>query len=327
MIKSLSRRERGVGPPRGGTGWRQRVLGNSASRGVLALGCVLAGALLTAGPASAASRGYKLYNQSTRTLRVESATPLEAWLCDNQVLHVCLTNGFYALDFEGRPRDGQLLPGRALNGQLSAPQDWELKYGLTTSYGALLKYKILGTDGFVEYGILNKFYLLGLTNSTCKVVPSSVGHCTAGRDHLTFADNPQPRLGGPGNDTISGGHGDDRIFGGQGDDFISGGPGDDRISGGQGNDRISGGPGDDRISGGPGDDRISGGRGDDFIFGGRGDDFISGGRGDDFISGGPGNDTIHARDGHRDAVDCGPGRDVAFVDPVDLVRGCERVVR
>src|SRR5947209_4698229 len=98
MIKSLSRRERGVGPSRGGTGRRRRVLGNSTSRGVLALGCVLAGALLTAGPASSASRGYKLYNQSTRTLRVESATPLEAWLCN---LGVCLTNGFYAIDFEG----------------------------------------------------------------------------------------------------------------------------------------------------------------------------------------------------------------------------------
>lgn len=49
--------------------------------------------------------------------------------------------------------------------------------------------------------------------------------------------------------------------------------------------------------------------------------------GNDTLSGGPGNDTIHARDGHRDVIDCGPGRDVAFVDPVDLVRGCERVVR
>jgi hypothetical protein len=266
----------------------------------LALGCVLAGALLTAGPASAASRGYKLYNQSTRTLRVESATPLEAWLCN---LGICLKNGFYDIDFEGRPRDGQLFPPNF------PPHDWELKYGLTTSYGALLRYKILGTDGFVEYGILNKFFLLGLTNSTCKVVPSSVGHCTAGRQTLTFADNPLSRLGGPGNDRISGG------------------PGDDRISGGPGEDRISGGPGEDRISGGRGNDRISGGRGNDRISGGRGNDRISGGLGNDFISGGPGNDTIHARDGHRDGVDCGPGRDVAFVDPVDLVRGCERVVR
>ena len=79
MLNSLCKRERGVGPWRGAAGGRRR--GNNASRGVLALvlGCVLAGALLAAGPASAASRGYKLYNESTRTLRVESATPLEAW--------------------------------------------------------------------------------------------------------------------------------------------------------------------------------------------------------------------------------------------------------
>ena len=32
------------------------------------------------------------------------------------------------------------------------------------------------------------------------------------------------------------------------------------------------------------------------------------------ICGGAGNDTIYARDGHRDVVDGGPGRDVAYLD-------------
>ena len=79
------------------------------------------------------------------------------------------------------------------------------------------------------------------------------------------------------------------------------------------------------LPGGPGSDTLSGGRGGDTLSGGPGNDVISGGPGKDVISGGPGNDAIHARDGHRDVVDCGPGRDVAFVDPVDVVRGCERV--
>ena len=95
-------------------------------------------------------------------------------------------------------------------------------------------------------------------------------------------------------------------------------PGNNNIFGGPGNNRISGGRGDERISGGRGNDTLSGGPGNDTLFGGRGDDRISGGRGNNTIYGGPGNDTIHARNGHRDVIDCGPGRDVAFVDPVDL---------
>jgi YVTN family beta-propeller protein len=109
--------------------------------------------------------------------------------------------------------------------------------------------------------------------------------------------------------------------------FIRGGPGNDRIFGGSGNDRIFGGSGNDVIRGGWGNDRIYGGPGNDVIRGGPGNDIIRGGTGNDRIYSGLGNDTVHARDGHRDVVDCGPGRDAAFVDPVDVVRGCERVVR
>jgi hypothetical protein len=145
--------------------------------------------------------------------------------------------------------------------------------------------------------------------SECKVLGTSSFTCTAEGLNLTFADKPLLRSGGPGNDTLSGA------------------PGNDNISGGRGNDILSGGRGNDILSGGPGNDILSGGRGNDVISGGRGNDVISGGPGKDILSGGPGNDTIHARDGHRDVVDCGPGRDVAFVDTVDLVRGCERVVR
>jgi WD40-like Beta Propeller Repeat len=56
-------------------------------------------------------------------------------------------------------------------------------------------------------------------------------------------------------------------------------------------------------------------------------DVLHGTRRADAICGRGGNDTIFARDGRRDTVDCGGGRDVAIVDRVDRVTRCERVVR
>jgi hypothetical protein len=41
------------------------------------------------------------------------------------------------------------------------------------------------------------------------------------------------------------------------------------------------------------------------------------------LLGGPGNDTIRANDGKKDIIRGGPGRDTAYVDPVDKVRGVE----
>ena len=49
--------------------------------------------------------------------------------------------------------------------------------------------------------------------------------------------------------------------------------------------------------------------------------------GGDVILAGAGNDFVHARNAHRDVVACGPGRDTAWADRVDLVRGCEIVHR
>jgi Ca2+-binding RTX toxin-like protein len=43
--------------------------------------------------------------------------------------------------------------------------------------------------------------------------------------------------------------------------------------------------------------------------------------------GGAGNDTIQAKDGERDTIDCGSGRDTVVVDAVDVVKGCEKVRR
>jgi hypothetical protein len=110
----------------------------------------------------------------------------------------------------------------------------------------------------------------------------------------------RPRVGTPRGDELTGTPWDDVIRGGGGNDWIRGLAGPDDLDGGSGADRLEGGSGADRIAGGPGQDRISGGRGAD---------------------------RIDARDGVRDIVSCGPGRDVATVDRADVTTGCERVHR
>ncbi|HSA53122.1 MAG TPA: calcium-binding protein, partial [Yinghuangia sp.] len=80
----------------------------------------------------------------------------------------------------------------------------------------------------------------------------------------------------------------------------------------------------DKIQGYAGNDRIYGYRGNDVLLGGPGADLIVGGLGVDRIYGGHGNDRLNARDGVRDFVNCGPGRDVVIKDARDaLSRDCE----
>jgi hypothetical protein len=146
------------------------------------LACAVAGALLTAGPASAASRGFKLHNHSRHPLRLEGASQLPSVIC-NSVL--CVPT-HYPIAFEGRPQDGAVLnPG-------APPHVWELKYGFNlvllheTQYAAKLTYKIVGTDGTVEYTIQTT----PTTNdSACKVIPAHVGHCTAQGLTLAFRNH------------------------------------------------------------------------------------------------------------------------------------------
>lgn len=81
----------------------------------------------------------------------------------------------------------------------------------------------------------------------------------------------------------------------------------------------------DRIRGLAGNDRLHGYRGRDVLDGGAGADVLVGGPDRDVLRGGPGNDTIHARDGARDSVLCGAGRDTVVRDALDvLARDCER---
>jgi Ca2+-binding RTX toxin-like protein len=110
-------------------------------------------------------------------------------------------------------------------------------------------------------------------------------------------------------------------------------------------------PGASKLVGSNGDDQLRSFHYADVIDGRGGDDTIEGWYGDDVITGGPGRDTINAdagsgactflvcrvgagndrinvRDGERDSVICGPGRDVVIADRKDVVaEDCEVVKR
>jgi Ca2+-binding RTX toxin-like protein len=91
-------------------------------------------------------------------------------------------------------------------------------------------------------------------------------------------------------------------------------------------DRLRGTAGNDVICGFGGGDTIDGRGGHDLIYGGLGNDRITGGPGLDVLYGNAGRDRLSARDGKRDRLDGGAGRDNARVDRRrDRVRGVERV--
>ncbi len=122
--------------------------------------------------------------------------------------------------------------------------------------------------------------------------------------------------GTSGRDVICGLGGNDRIIALGGGDIVYGGPGNDVIDGGGGNDVLRGGPGNDKLNGRAGNDRLEGGAGADTLIGGTGRDTLLGGSARDLIL---------ARDGWRDAVDGGSGRDTATLDRTkDRVRSVER---
>lgn len=121
--------------------------------------------------------------------------------------------------------------------------------------------------------------------------------------------------------------GDDVLVGTASRDVLSGRGGDDCLFGRSNNDRLSGGTGDDLLDGSSGDDRMDGNAGDDKFRGWNGNDDITPGAGQDKVNGQGGDDTIFARDGEKDTIDCGAGRDIATVDRLDVVKNCEYVKR
>ena len=111
------------------------------------------------------------------------------------------------------------------------------------------------------------------------------------------------------------------------DDRLTGTSGPDAIRAGSGDDVVLGHGGADRLAGGPGDDVLHGAAGADQIHGDAGRDTITGGAGADRLAGGADRDLIRARNGGRDRVDCGPGRDTAILDTRDVAVRCEIVRR
>lgn len=80
----------------------------------------------------------------------------------------------------------------------------------------------------------------------------------------------------------------------------------------------------DVLKGTAGKDRILGYSGKDWLRGFEGDDILDGGKGADIVSGGPGKDRIFARDGVRDRIYCGSGKDRVVADRRDRIQSdCE----
>ncbi len=72
---------------------------------------------------------------------------------------------------------------------------------------------------------------------------------------------------------------------------------------------------------------LSGGSDRDQLFGESGNDVLRAGDGRNLLDGGSGNDRLEARNGERDDVRCGAGKDRAIVDRIDRVSGCESISR
>ena len=166
-----------------------------------------------------------------------------------------------------------------------------------------------------------------------------------GVDTLAGGDGADELRGGTEHDVMDGGSGDDQIFGDAGQDTITGADGSDSLSGGTGFDDLDGGAGDDRLlgqadsdalNGGDGNDRIEGGDSADRIAGGRGNDVLIAGAANDIVTdsggsnrvdAGAGADVISVRNGRRDVVSCGAGKDRISADRGDKLKGCEKVRR
>jgi hypothetical protein len=155
-----------------------RIRSKTPRRAIAMLsGCVLAGALLTAGPASAASRGFVVHNQSTHVLHLEA---VKAVRCSEVCTHDGCRTTIWPIGFEGRPAVGSVLnPRRSERFELK--HDFSIFGGIR--YAANLWYKVGNTGAKVEYTI----YVFNFSNeSGCTMHPATAGRCTAEGTKLTF---------------------------------------------------------------------------------------------------------------------------------------------
>jgi hypothetical protein len=156
-----------------------------------------------------------------------------------------------------------------------------------------------------------------------------------GNDRLYGDDGVDRLYGGSGRDYLDGGRHGDRLYGGPDDDELRGSPGDDVIRGSTGNDELQGGSGDDTLYGDAGSDTLRGSAGKDvlnggpqadLLYGGTGADRLVGGDGRDKLYGLAGNDRLISRDGMKDVVRGGSGRDGCNEDRRDDLEGVEYVI-
>ena len=139
--------------------------------------------------------------------------------------------------------------------------------------------------------------------------------------------------GTDGNDTITGTEGQDVIHARAGEDVVKALAGLDRVHAGSGNDSVEGGEDHDLIRGGDGDDDLEGGAGPrpHLRRSGCGQGRRRGRRRQAVgvrAPGGAGDDRFHTRDGEKDTVDCGDGRDRVLADYRDeVMSNCDRVIR
>jgi Ca2+-binding RTX toxin-like protein len=179
-------------------------------------------------------------------------------------------------------------------------------------------------------------------SGTAEVTGNTVSVPSLGDEDGDGTRDPQIPSGGDGGhgsrDFPGGGFGDPRdplrgggcqtaTVGTDGADVLDGTSAADLIFGLAGGDVLRGGGDDDCLIGGSGRDRLLGGAGSDRLTGGAGGDTLVGGPGTNRYDAGAGNDLVKARNGRRELVSCGAGRDRARVDRRDRVRGCERVTR
>lgn len=199
----------------------------------------------------------------------------------------------------------------------------------------------------IKCGMGSKLQLfLGNGNDAATLFSAQLASGGDGNDRIEGA---QTAYGGDGDDTLIGTPGNDRLQPGSGTNIVDCGGGDrDRVSyagrkqsvvikldyhpfdGPTGKEvvlkceRVIGGSGPDAILGTKGPNKFRGGPGNDVLNGADGNDVLVGEEGADKLFGGAGRDTIRARDGKKDTVDCGTGKDTVISDSKDTVSAnCE----
>lgn len=101
--------------------------------------------------------------------------------------------------------------------------------------------------------------------------------------------------------------------------------GPDRLVGTNDSDSLRGRGGDDELRGKQGGDHLAGGPDADLIRGGAGRDLIDARKGKDKVKAGKGKDVVDSSGPDRQNVDCGEGRDKAYVSLNDAVFRCETI--